>query len=570
MKAKGWIAMEKILSAGEKLLLDKSVRLEKLTIAEDAAVCAGDGKCVTMTVDGVNKPMFPGIYAGDIALTVTESFGTAPYDYRAALYIEDNVIVPEKSVLPMAGNFAEGIRIVQGVDIISEEENVNGIYVTGVSNYIIDGAVINMTGNGGNDFCGYGAAVMAADKAKLKIRNSIIFTDGAIRTAIFSGDHSEITVEDCYIETKKGVLPTDYRFNVKFGKMKEVPWPLGLQGNCRATNLADHGTAYYINSHIKADGWGCLSTDGVDHVNLIVKDCVLETVNSGYGAFSIGDCHDRFSNCTFNITDICIIMAEEGSATFTDGCRLNSGRYGATIQQGGGGGTLTLEKGTVMHTKDTAIEVKGIGTNIIIDNAKVISDSGVLLVSMETDDPVQLEMMKPGGDPTKYFGLPDEEELKERAEREASGEKFVHPEPSVPRTKNINVSLRNTNLTGDIIHGMIFKGDMKVTLEEASLIGSISSAEVTPKELATAETWYMIGQFNSKRCEYDNEHMLEVVLDSGSVWVLNDTSYITGLSLAEGASVTAPSGKTLTMTVDGVKTAIKPGLYTGKITLAIS
>jgi hypothetical protein len=61
-----------------------------------------------------------------------------------------------------------------------------------------------------------------------------------------------------------------------------------------------------------------------------------------------------------------------------------------------------------------------------------------------------------------------------------------------------------------------------------------------------------------------------VTLDEKSAWTVTGTSYITGLTLAKGAVLAAPAGKTLTMTVDGVETAVAPGAYTGKIVLTVA
>ena len=58
-----------------------------------------------------------------------------------------------------------------------------------------------------------------------------------------------------------------------------------------------------------------------------------------------------------------------------------------------------------------------------------------------------------------------------------------------------------------------------------------------------------------------------VSLDKDSVWIVTGTSYITSLTLAEGAQVTAPEGRHLTVTVDGIPTEVKSGSYIGKIVL---
>jgi hypothetical protein len=61
-----------------------------------------------------------------------------------------------------------------------------------------------------------------------------------------------------------------------------------------------------------------------------------------------------------------------------------------------------------------------------------------------------------------------------------------------------------------------------------------------------------------------------VSFDKDSVWTVTGTSYLTSLTIAKGAVIKSPEGKTLTMTVDGVKKAIGSGTYKGKIVLAVT
>jgi hypothetical protein len=53
-------------------------------------------------------------------------------------------------------------------------------------------------------------------------------------------------------------------------------------------------------------------------------------------------------------------------------------------------------------------------------------------------------------------------------------------------------------------------------------------------------------------------------------WVVEESVALSSLTIAEGASLAAPEGKSLTMTVDGVKTEIAPGTYTGRIALTVA
>ena len=69
-----------------------------------------------------------------------------------------------------------------------------------------------------------------------------IVTRGAVRTAVWVGGKSTVTVNDSFIETYSGTLPAGYKFSIAPGEMMEVPYGLGISGNVRATNLMDTGT----------------------------------------------------------------------------------------------------------------------------------------------------------------------------------------------------------------------------------------------------------------------------------------------------------------------------------------
>jgi hypothetical protein len=53
-------------------------------------------------------------------------------------------------------------------------------------------------------------------------------------------------------------------------------------------------------------------------------------------------------------------------------------------------------------------------------------------------------------------------------------------------------------------------------------------------------------------------------------WIVDKSVALSSLTISPGASVAAPEGKAVTMTVDGVVTALKPGTYKGDISLIIS
>jgi hypothetical protein len=57
---------------------------------------------------------------------------------------------------------------------------------------------------------------------------------------------------------------------------------------------------------------------------------------------------------------------------------------------------------------------------------------------------------------------------------------------------------------------------------------------------------------------------------SEGVWVVAESVALHSLAIAEGAGLATPEGKSLTMTVDSIGTAIKPGTYKGDIFLTVT
>ena len=84
-----------------------------LTIAPEAVLAAPAGKCLTLTVDGVNRQIEPGTYTGDVVLTVSdavqvdyENHGKVDhFEMANAVVISDGKYVPEKSVSAAADGF---------------------------------------------------------------------------------------------------------------------------------------------------------------------------------------------------------------------------------------------------------------------------------------------------------------------------------------------------------------------------------------------------------------------------------------------------------------------------------
>ncbi len=62
-----------------------------------------------------------------------------------------------------------------------------------------------------------------------------------------------------------------------------------------------------------------------------------------------------------------------------------------------------------------------------------------------------------------------------------------------------------------------------------------------------------------------------IALNGHSIWTVRGTSYLSSLTIGSAASVAAPVGKTLTMTITGAPTTITQGqTYAGNVKLTVS
>ena len=114
--------------------------------------------------------------------------------------------------------------------------------------------------------------------------------------------------------------------------------------------------------------------------------------------------------------------------------------------------------------------------------------------------------------------------------------------------KNLTLNLKNTKLEGIVSSATQHYREGLKFLEE-TIREELSNVTQTPAPTV-------------------NNGVL-VSLDEKSVWTVTGDSYITSLTLAEGAVVTAPSGKKLAVTVDGQPTQLAAGTVTGKIHIAV-
>lgn len=604
-------------------LLEETTELCKLTLKEGAKLTAPEGKFVQLTVDGVGHELKAGTYYGDIVLTVAENYHMDPHglmlmmgrseEFRTAAVISDNKVVEAKGVPALVqGGVITGDEAV-GVSISSDEENFNGILVTGDSDYVIADAHIDLDGHGYNDFIGSGAGIAAIDNVHLTIQDSELTVNGVTRCAVHVGGDSVVHVDNCRIENSS---PDDADW------MGDFSWGIAVTGTNRLVQLCDNGTVYYTNCDLKTNGWGVFSIDGCDDsANIFVKDCNVELSGPravGYGAFCIGDRNIvSFDHSNVHVDGYPLLvrgMIGAARAEIVNGCEVTGNRNGVFVI-GDKNTPVTISDSSIVTGKSTIV-VKGSATDFHITNSHLQAGNGTILQLHDNDEG--------GMDATSVVVATDEkDEYVEGRDLTAFDPALDVSAELVDMTVEGNFFNSTTNLhmeqylrnddaptTAPTFGGMFappadasaggpgapggpegapgadhpdphmghdkdLRGpkNMLIELKNTRVEGIISSAAQSYREGVK-----VINQAN--RLELSNitqtaaptvNNGVIVRMDRFSSWLVTGTSYITALELGENAIVKGAYGKKLVMTVDGVETPVEWGhSYYGKIVLSLA
>jgi hypothetical protein len=623
----------KSIAPGAVWVLDKTTKLSGLTIPDNSFIIGRNGYSVTMTVNGIEKDIRTGTYKGDIVLTLTEpnlfKYYTLNHHFRQALYLDKTGVVEGKSVLPAAGSYKLSNGVLTGARITSVGENFNGIFVAG-GTYTIKDAVIDFTGNGGDDFDGYGAAIMAEGKdTTLILDGARIRTHGAARPTVVATRNSNVIVKNSTLEARNGILPWDYVPNVVLGEMRAVPWMLGLNGNNRATNLlGNHTSATYINTSISDESWGIISADGDDDSQekvdssrgagrLTAVNCKLtNTGGGGYGNYfaasyygselNVGD-YASIGGATFAASDpetIARLNAEykwgltpeELKALPRKATHVKSGRFGVMVQRD----TKVMDD-TVIDTEKTVFLVKGAGANINVDGSKgaqLNPKNGIILQILENDDPMGMNVIyHEPDDPVKVKDFDvtavNKSDVMATFSSIALKGDFYNGFPGgVSKNRNVGpeeggaaapggVSIGGDHASGGGPGGSGPDGggggpmgnaagkNLVLKLERANITGLITASRARhAKSIITSEDYKMLGEVTNRPGPAVNNGVI-LSMDA-STWTVTGTSYLTSLTIDEVSVVKAPEGSKVTMTVDGVPTAIKAGSYKGNIVITVT
>ena len=556
-----------------------------ITIASGATLTATTGKSLTMTVNGIETPISSGTYTGTVVLTLTTTVSattqSGPFTgidtvYRTAVYV--NISGAYDSAYSVAAAVPEGTVYANHADnvhVTSVGPNFSAFIITG-GTYTINNPVIRLTGNALNDFVGHGFAIKSAGSSTTYINNADILNKGVVRGAIWVGDTSTAHIDKSNIVVQNGTLPGT------IAGMWAPPWPLGVMGNCRGTLVVSTAKAYYTNSTITAQGWGTLSTDSGSG-SLNATNCIVNATDSGYGAYCDGFM-DTFDNCIFNVADYALIQTG-GTATFSNGCTINSGRLGVMMHASSG--TLAIEELTFI-TDEAILQMKSSSPTINVTNSAFTSGNGVILMYSYNDDTSKIGS---GTNSTATF-----------TDCNSAGSSALKGDIFNANTGSLNATIHlvNSELTGAITTAV-----WTPEMTPAELIAVQATMTVNPPAFDPAGAAYAY-EFGEGSVTYEDTSTLtaikdysnkalstgtiKVTLDSTSTWTVKSqissayldsgasttTCYINSLVLAAGARLQAPAGYTLTATDDSgtitsdVTGGLVPFTSTGTVILTLT
>ena len=622
---------EKNITISGAVELVESMACEVLTIAEDAELISGD-KLITLTENGIEKPVGPGTYRNAV-LTLTEAFNNPlrngpqmhgpKQNMKTAVYVTKVGIDPNRSVTTALQGGVLTDNSLTGAKFDSLGEGF-GVVTVDDCDFTIKDVTVTMTGTGGDDFNGKGCAIVAGKNSNVVIDNLNLESHGLTRNALLVAGNANVTVKNSNI-TCFGVSDEEQaELGKKIRGMISVPWVLGLTGNNRATNVLDSATVTYIDSAIRAERWGALSTDGPTSpegywqhkLHLTAKNCDIEIFGeSGYGSYAIGSGYNRFLGCRFCVPDYAEVIANEiASSDFFD-TTVNSKRFGVMWHQNQGG-LLHLKK-SIFNTGLTTFLVKGCYPEILVEKSQINPKNGVILQLMESDDP----------------GLGPKEVIVDTAVAEKvmdhdttkinfhDGYMYNTEAPNL--CTDVRVTFRDMELKGDLYNStvnavavgsynpnpmppmpgpedgtempsmdaldMAPPGDGKdfvppafesypstehpinlaVSLENVQYAGVISASVCRHNVEKISKTNLIeLGQVHNTVSPVVNNGVI-VTVASDSSWTVTGDCYLSALNLCDGGIITVPVGMTLSFSVNGEEKPLVSGKYHGDIRLVV-
>ncbi len=583
-----------------------------------------------LTVDGVQVDLYNAenaSFTGDVVVTLVEkgdsnnntgapfgadkpqsSFG--PFYYTAAAYIGEDGYDEAKSVpaAQIEGDVTD--TEAKGLVVDSRGDYFSGVYVNNAP-YAISDAHMEFVGAGGDDFNGWGAGIVALGTSRVEVNRSYVYGTGVLRSGLFTSGSAQVAVNDSVIitENDEDAIPYDTEDNYAVPMMQQCPFGLGIEGNIRASLACGSGTNTFTNSLVVSDGWAVLSTDsGAAGTTALVSNAMVAAVGtattekapdadfayevngeewnvtvgrygetSGYIAYADTGVLDYAYGSAWYSPDYLGIITT-GTITMADNSYGYSGRIGFMSHSGGG----TSGHGT-LAVSDSSFDVQDIfavtqtsgtyTTSTSLDNVDVAragNGADILYLQINSDD----NAGGPGETSNTLTDLTYDEYL------------TCEPASGEPGVTASDLSISNMVVQGNIYNAATDDAvGLDITLDAAEVDGEISSAwsyHVDPDGNTLDETVHALDYFTGTRDGANGvwdytmylrvgaqsaptvNNPVNLTMQNGAKWMVTGTNYLSSLTIDDTSSI---MGMGLAMTVNGKKTEIKAGTYTGEIVL---
>lgn len=571
-----------------------------------------------LTVDGVQVDLYNAenvSYEGDVVLTLVEKANSAnsgnakfgddagsligDFFYTAAAYFDEDGYQEKNSAVAAQYGAQVDDESVSGMEFISLGDYFSGVYVTDTDVTVSDSSFIGV-GKGGDDFTGQGAMLIASGEAQVTIEDSVFVTQGALRSAIWSGGSANVEVVNTVVQSynDEELVPYSTEDNYATPMMQQVPFALGLTGNIRATLDCGQATIRFTDSLIASNGWAVLSTDSgngtLDATDTVAvlgyveeaqadgeydEICTVSGndygvrygrvgVDSGYIAYCDGFTDNAYGGRWFAPDYLVIITGGAVTLGASDTSRFYgwSDRIGFMSHQTGSSTLLDVSESDFEVT-DTFAVVKSKGgngetinlTDVTIDLTGDNAWGGSLLEVMDSDDlgggPGATTFTVPYGSYDEYLAA------------EGNGDGGV-----------TTLTIADSELTGNIYDSVgsqtgsqtAFKADgIAVNLQNATLTGIVSSAYAAHcDENGTLLTGTITVDSYNREGTYDYLAIGRIVnfaaptvnnpvtmTMENAVWNCTGLSYLASLTLDDASTVNGDVYQ------DGVLLELKAGTY---------
>ena len=410
-----------------------------------------------------------GLEISSIADMSVSEFGTNNTDTGRAehdtghIYVgiaaTDGVIDEANSNWADKAEQAEGAYTIEFNDEV-EGEGFTALRAFGEGEYSVSGNLyLHDEGDGtyDSDFTGMGAAVTAANGAKVYVNGMNYLSEGIVRS------FGNITGADLFVEnsvlTAMGAdslkdFHDEYYNTAQTTIMISPPWVLGIQGAVRTINvLGVNSNLTIADSDITSGGWAVLSTDGCTapyywlyntRLNILPESKggmnsgwkILgydeDAYGSGYAAFLIGSAVENFYGVSVNGATYAAIEFG-GDATYQG---LTAGETYEALDSATGdviytytakedvpttvntvfgflaqtAGSVNLLEGSVFNTEEAVGLYKDANVDWVFSGAELNPASGIILQMMDNDnssiggfDPFETYFSEEAGFPTEAY-----------------------------------------------------------------------------------------------------------------------------------------------------------------------